>query len=134
MAPGNYTDSMQSVSAAYRSRAENVAASEERDADDAVEVDTLEHDTHDLTDEQKFVGGVDVKKDAESEEDFLPTPDAEDGDDDSPEDEDEAAVPTKSWRKDQIVDYLLSVDIGVERDDLEAMTKDQLLDRFVDNS
>jgi hypothetical protein len=54
----------------------HVEAGEQRDAEDLVEADTLEHETHELADEQKFVGGVDVKKDAESEEDFIPTPEA----------------------------------------------------------
>lgn len=142
----------ESISSAYRQRITDVAASEERDAKDIAEADGLEHDTHELNDEQKFVGGVSVTKDAESEEDFIPTPGAEDTadesdddtseDDDTPEDDEPAEdgsddtgeTPKKSWRKDQIVDYLLSADIGVGRDDLEAMTKDQLLDRFVDNS
>lgn len=78
MAPSeSYNDSMRSVSAAYRSRVGDVAASEKRDADEAVETDHLEHELHELSDEQKFVGGVDVKKDAASEEEFLPTPAAD---------------------------------------------------------
>jgi hypothetical protein len=131
----------ESISSAYRQRITDVEASEERDAKDIAEADGLEHDTHELNEEQKFVGGVSVTKDAESEEDFLPTPGAEDtadeSDDDTSEDDEPAedqGPPTKSWKKAEIVDYLLSADIGVERDDLEAMTKDELLDRFVDNS
>ena len=67
----------ESVDAAYRQRLGNLEASEAKDAADIEEADNLEHDVHELNDEQKFVGGVDVKKDAESEEDFLPTPSAD---------------------------------------------------------
>ena len=135
MAPNeSYTSSMQSVSSAYRGRAENLAASEEADQDAVTEADTLEHDTHDLTEEQKFVGGVDVKKDAESEEDFLPTPDAEaddsgDGDDDTePADED---LPKESWKRDDIVKYLVDHEVIEDEKDVEGQTKAQLIDNFV---
>jgi hypothetical protein len=121
---------MQSVSSAYRSRAEQVVASEERDADDVVEADTLEHDTHDLTDEQKFVGGVDVKKDAESEEDFLATPGAEDGDDGT-EPGDEDPLPKESWKRDDIVAYLVDHEVIESADDVEGQTKAELIDNFV---
>lgn len=140
MAPGqSYTDSMQSVSSAYRSRAEQVAASEERDADDIVEADSLEHDVHELTDEQKFVAGVDVKKDAISEEDFLATPGAEDADspeaddtDDKTEPADEDALPKESWKRDDIVKYLVDHEVIESEDDVEGQTKAQLIDNFVD--
>lgn len=75
----------ESVNAVYKQRVANLEASAEKDAADIEEADSLEHETHELNDEQKFVGGVDVKKDAESEEDFLPTPAAEETVDESVE-------------------------------------------------
>lgn len=67
----------ESVNEAYKQRVTDLGESEAKDAAEREEADNLEHDLHELNDEQKFVGGVDVKKDAESEEDFLPTPSAD---------------------------------------------------------
>lgn len=67
----------EAVNEIYKQRVANLEESEAKDAADREEADTLEHEVHELNDEQKFVGGVNVKKDAESEEDFLPTPSAE---------------------------------------------------------
>lgn len=130
----------ESISSAYRQRIQDVEASEERDADVAAEEDVLEHDVHELTDEQKFVAGVDVKKDAISEEDFLATPGAEDadgaeaddsgdGDDDTePADED---LPKESWKRDDIVKYLVDHEVIESEDDVEGQTKAQLIENFV---
>lgn len=67
----------ESVNEIYKQRVTDLRESEAKDAAEREEADNLEHDLHELNDEQKFVAGVDVKKDAESEEDFIPTPAAD---------------------------------------------------------
>lgn len=131
----------ESISSAYRQRIQDVEASEERDADDIAESDSLEHDVHELTDEQKFVAGVDVKKDAISEEDFLATPGAEDADgaeaddsgdgDDDTEPAEEDPLPKESWLRDDIVQYLVDHEVIENKDDVEGQTKAQLIENFV---
>ena len=84
----------ESVNAAYKQRLGNLEASAEKDAADIEEADTLEHEVHELDDAQKFVGGVEVKKDAATEEDFVPTPAAEETVDETVEAKDEPAKKT----------------------------------------
>lgn len=49
-----------------------------------------------------------------------------------PPEEAEDQLPKESWKKDDIVDWLLANGIEAERSDLEALTKAELIENFVD--
>jgi hypothetical protein len=155
MAPENTgTSSLESVNAIYAQRVDNLVAAEDQVRDEQVEADDgFDHSESPMVEEQRFVDNpADLRKEVSSEEEFsegltdgeqdlgLDGTDADpeaDGPDADPEADgpgEDQGPPRKSWTKAEIVDYLDSAGIGVERDDLEAMTKDELLDRYVDNS
>lgn len=150
------TSNLESVNAVYAQRVGNLESADDQVREEQVAADDgFDHSDAPLVEEQRFVANpADLRKEVSSEEEFsegltdnpvevevgdetvtdpAEAPDEADAKDESDKGEDQGP-PKKSWKHAEIVDYLLSSDIGVERDDLEAMTKDQLLDRYVDNS
>lgn len=93
---------VESIGSAFRQRAEAVAAGAKR-----------EREREEA--EKKEV----AKRRAEAQGDDVP-------EDDGPE------LPTKSWKKDDIVGWLVDEGVVDSEDDVKGLTKDELLSNFFD--
>ena len=129
----------ETVRSAYRQRIDALEAATQKRLDDeaeAAEDSTLESVDTELTEESKFVANPDVRKEVTSEEEFSAG--LEDGEDDlevteTPDVEGEEQADlgvTASSTKAEIVDALVEEKVA-SREELEGMTKAELVDRFL---
>lgn len=139
------------VRSAYRQRIDALeAANRQRidDEDSYPEDSTLESVDTELSEEARFVANPDVRKEVTSEEEFAAgledgeddlveteTPDVEDPDGGTSEEEaEEDDLPKESWKRDDIVQYLVDHKVIESADDVDGQTKAQLIDNFVDSN
>lgn len=111
----------ESISNAFTSRVGNLEASREQRTEEAEAARPGKSVDTPLDDTQKQVVGPDTQVHVDDLDD-------EDEGDGKGEDED---VPAMSWKKGEIVDAVAEANPDADRADLEAMTKAELLDRFV---
>jgi len=116
-APDIMETSMKAVNDSYQSRVGNLEAAKEGKVEEAKEA-------QDVTADEEVIDGP-----------LLPevVADEEVADEEVDEDED-GPTPDMSWTKEKIVDYFVEndSDVGVDRGELEKLTKTQLLDRLTD--
>lgn len=126
--PGGMLSREESISEAFTARtaALTTAREEQVEEREAAEAESgLESQESELPDEAKFSSAEDLELEQEeaaaAEDDTVEM---------EPASEDQGP-PTMEWLKADIVDYINST-TGTPRDELEAMTKAEMLDRFVD--
>lgn len=127
--PGGMISREDAISEAFvaRTTALTTAREEQVEEREAAEAESgLESQESELPDEAKFSSAEDLELEQEEaaaavEDDTVEM---------EPASEDQGP-PTMEWLKADIVDYINST-TGTPRDELEAMTKAEMLDRFVD--
>ena len=145
------SDNLSSVNEIYKQRAGDLETADDQVRDEQAEADDgFDHSESTPHEEARFVANpADLRKEVDSEEKFSETledspvevevggetvtdPAEAPGESDSKEDDgDDDALPKESWKRDDIVQYLVDHEVIESEDQVEGQTKAQLIENFV---